>query len=131
MKKIVLFLIIIFPFCISINAQETTKPINDKEIVRNVSVLDIEGETFNNVSVIMKSVSPDSGWSTSYYVRVKVKNTTGKKKYDKIFNNAFLYVFSDGQIEIGNPNFIQLMIYKASSSDIWLGIIREKEGIYF
>lgn len=43
--------------------------------------------------------------------------------------NAYLYVFSDGQIQIGRPKFSQLVIYSGKRANKYeKGIIREKEA---
>ena len=41
-----------------------------------------------------------------------------------------MYVFSNGQIQVGKPNFDQLIIFKSSTDNRYIGVIREKEGIY-
>ena len=44
--------------------------------------------------------------------------------------NVFLYVFSNGQVQVGKSNFDQILIQKSSYSDDFIGKIREKEGIF-
>ena len=43
--------------------------------------------------------------------------------------NAYLYVFSDGQIQVGRPKFSQLVIYSGKRANKYeKGIIREKKA---
>ena len=60
---------------------------------------------------------------------------TVNRSIKKTFRNVFLYVFSDGQVQVGQPtgkkkSFNQIIITKSASSDDYVGMIREKEGIY-
>lgn len=112
------------------NEQETAKPLTDMEVVRKVAYLDIEGEIYENVTILFKSVTPDYFITDKYKVKVKVTNKKGKSVYKKTFKNAFLYVFSDGQIQVGKNNFNQIVVTKPDSLDDYIGIIREKEGVY-
>ena len=112
------------------NEQETAKPLTDMEVVRKVAYLDIEGEIYENVTILFKSVTPDYFITDKYKVKVKVTNKKGKSVYKKTFKNAFLYVFSDGQIQVGKNNFNQIIVTKPDSLDDYIGIIREKEGVY-
>ena len=50
--------------------------------------------------------------------------------YKKTLKNVFLYVFSNGQIQVGKKNFDQIVVSKSKSTDENIGIIREKEGVY-
>ena len=50
--------------------------------------------------------------------------------YTKDFKNVFLYVFSNGQIQVGKKNFDQIVVSKSKTTDENIGIIREKEGVY-
>ncbi len=92
---------------------------------RNV-FLDIEGEYFDDVTITFKSISPDYFFTHTY--RVKVTDSNKKVIYNKTLKNAFLYVFSDGQIQVGRVNFDQIIIYNYNGD--YYGTIREKEGIY-
>lgn len=112
------------------NEQETAKPLTDMEVVRKVAYLDIEGEIYENVTILFKSVTPDYFITDKYKVKVKVTNKKGKSVYKKTLKNAFLYVFSDGQIQVGKNNFNQIVVTKPDSLDDYIGIIREKEGVY-
>lgn len=132
MKRIVLLLIMILSFGVSLYAQdsEKVKPLTDTEVVRRVSLLDIEGKNYEDVVVTMKSTTPDYFITDKYKVKVKVEDSTGKKVWSKTFKNAFLYVFSNGQVQIGKPNFDQIVISKSSYTGNWIGTVREKEGVY-
>lgn len=109
---------------------ETTKPLTDMEVVRKVAFLDIEGKYYENVTMTFKSISPDYFISDKYKVRVKVVDENGKTVFKKNFKNVFLYVFSNGQIQVGKKNFDQIVVSKSDLTDENIGIIREKEGIY-
>lgn len=132
MKRFVLLLILMLSFGISLYAQkpEKAKPLTDTEVVRKVSFLDIEGKNYEDVVVTMKSTTPDYLLTDKYKVKVKVEDSTGKKVWSKTFKNAFLYVFSNGQVQIGKPNFDQMVISKSSYTGNWIGTVREKEGVY-
>ena len=115
-------------FSIYADEPEKTSPITNKEITRNVSRLDIEGKSYENVTIQMCGIQGDVlSWPK---VKVKVKNSKGKKVWSKTFKNAYIYVFSDGQLQIGLKNFNQMMIFKLKDSNEWIGIVNEKEGIY-
>lgn len=132
MKKLVLFLVMLTISIVSFaqnSEKETTKPIFDTEIVRKVTVLDIEGKCYGNVIVTFKSNKPDFGWTDKNKVKVTVTDSSGKKLWNKTFKNSFLYVFSSGQIQVGKPNFDQIVIFKSLASGNWIGQVREKEGI--
>lgn len=133
MKKLVLFLVMLTISTVGFaqnSEKETTKPIIDTEIVRKVTVLDIEGKCYENVIVTFKSNKPDFVWTDKYKVKVTVTDSSGKKLWNKTFKNSFLYVFSSGQIQVGKPNFDQIVICKSSASGNWIGQVREKEGIF-
>jgi hypothetical protein len=59
---------------------------------------------------------------------VTVKDKKGKKIYKKDFIRSYLYIFNNGQIQIGKPKFNQIVIKR--DNDYWYGEINEKEGIY-
>ena len=107
---------------------ETSKPSTDTEIVRRCSFLDIEGKYYDDVTVTMKSTSPDYFFTKKYRVYVTVQNKKGKKIYKKTFKNCYLYIFSNGQVQVGQPKFDQIVIRRVGEQ--WYGEIKEKEGIW-
>lgn len=133
-KARMLALLIVMFFTTSLvfaqNEIETAKPLTDMEVVRKVSFLDIEGKSYENITISFKSVTPDYLISDKYKVKVKVIDKKGKLIYKRTFKSAFLYVFSNGQIQVGKNNFNQIIITKSNSSDDNIGVIREKEGVY-
>lgn len=131
-RMFVLFVVMFFTTSLVVaqNEPETAKPLTDMEVVRKVAFLDIEGKAYENVTISFKSVTPDYFISDKYKVKVKVVDKKGKSIYKKTFKNAFLYVFSSGQIQVGKNNFNQVLITKSKSSDDNIGVIREKEGVY-
>jgi len=128
MKRRILLIFLIFSFTTSIFPQEKISPLNDTEILRNVSSIDIEGEIFENVKITLKSISPDYFISDIFKVKVSIVDQNGKKVWNKTLKNVFLYVFSNGQIQVGKPNFNMILIQNNSGS--CYGKIREKEGVY-
>lgn len=131
-SKFVLLLMMFFAVSLVFaqNEPETTTPLTDMEVVRKVAFLDIEGKHYEDVTISFKSTTPDYFISDKYKVKVKVVDKDGKSIYKKTFKNAFLYVFSNGQIQVGKKNFSQIVISKSNSTDDHIGIIREKEGVY-
>lgn len=132
-KKVLLFLVMLMTYVVSFaqsNDSEKIKPLLDTEIVRKCANLDIEGKYYENVTVTIKSNEPDYVWIDKYKVKVTVTDASGNKVWKKTLNNSFLYVFSDGQIQIGKKNFYKMVILRSSSSGNWEGVVREKEGVY-
>lgn len=81
MKKLVLFLVMLTISIVGYaqnSEKETTNPILDTEIVRKVTVLDIEGKCYGNVIVTFKSNKPDFVWTDKYKVKVTVTDSSGK-----------------------------------------------------
>lgn len=109
---------------------ETAKPLTDMEVVRNVAYLDIEGKIYENVTMTFKSITPDYIISDKYKVKVKVVDKEGKSVYKKTLKNVFLYVFSNGQIQVGKIHFDQIVVGKSPLTGDNIGVIREKEGVY-
>ena len=137
MKKIIFFIILSFSFSqLPVFAQnddpEKASPMMDTEIVRRVKQFDIEGFLYTDVDVIIKSISPDDIFTDKYRVKVKVTDASDKIVWKKTLKNVFLYVFPDGQVQVGKPNFNKLIIYSDKTSDnkYKSGKIREKEGEY-
>lgn len=130
MKRLLFFFAFLLSFSVGILAQESAKPLTDMEVVRRVAVMDIEGELYENVLVTMKSTSPDYFITDKYKVKVTIQDADGKNIWKKTMKNVFLYVFSNGQVQVGKSNFDQILIQKSSYSDDFIGKIREKEGIF-
>lgn len=128
MKLRVLIILLFFTLPTSLFSQEKTTPLVDNEIMRNVSRMDIEGQEYENVKVTLKSMSPDS-FSEKYRVKVTIVDTEGNEVWKKTLKGVFLYVFSDGQIQVGQPNFSKILIQK-NYTGLYIGKIREKEGVY-
>lgn len=132
MKKLVSILVMAF-FALAICAQEepeTTSPLTDVVVVRKVDRLDLDGEILRNVEVTLNPVSPDYLINDKYKVKVKVTDFRGKKIWKKTLKGVFLYVFSNGQIQVGRKNFRPLVIWEPTLTDGTTGIIREREGVY-
>ena len=100
------------------------------EIMRSVAYIDIEGKYYSDVTMTFKSISPDYFISNKYKVKVNVVDNNGKSVYKKTLNNAYLYVFSSGQIQVGRPNFSQIIVFPKDSKYESTCIIREKEGVF-
>lgn len=130
MKKIVILFLLIGSFSANIFAQETAKPLTDMEVVRKVAVLDIDGDIFYNAVMTFKSISPDYFISDRYRVKVTVEDAKGRVVWKRTFRNIFLYVFSNGQVQVGKPNFDIIVVYKNPETGNYIGKVREKEGIY-
>lgn len=128
MKLRILLIFLLFNLTTALFAQETAKPMNDTEIERSVSIMDIEGKKYENVKVTLKSISPDYFISDIYRVKVTIVDMKGKVVWKKTLKNVYLFVFSSGQIQVGKPNFDKIVIYK--NDYFSTGKIREKEGIY-
>lgn len=128
MRKSLLFLVMLTISIVSFaqnSEPEKAKPMTDTEIVRKCAFLDVEGKYYENVTVTLKSNS-----TYVYKVKVTVTDASGSKVWNKTFKNAFLYVFYNGQVQVGKSNFDKLVITKSSSTDDWIGVVREKEGVY-
>ena len=132
MKRIFILLFFMLSLTLSGFAQEpeSARPLTDTEVVRRVAIMDIEGQLFYDVVVTMKSTSPDYLITDKFKVKVTITDSNGKKIWKKTFKNAFLYVFSNGQVQVGKRNFDQILIQKSSLTEDFLGKIREKEGIF-
>lgn len=133
MKRILLFLMMLTINIVGFaQSDETEKasPMTDTEIVRKCAILDVEGKYYDNVTVTIKSNQPDFFFTDKYKVKVTVTDASGFKVWNKTFKNAFLYVFPNGQVQVGKQNFDKLVIAKSSSTGEWIGMVREKEGVY-
>ena len=130
MKKILLLFAMLLTFTLNVFAQEKANPVTDHEVVRRVALIDIEGATYENVVVSMKSASLDDFITGKNKVEVVITDSQGEKIWKKTLKNVFLYVFSNGQVQVGQRGFNQIVIFKSSLTDDFGGIVREKEGIY-
>ena len=136
MKKFVYFLVLFLIVSVNSVAQsgtetETSRPSFDTEIVRKCASLDIEGKDYRDVLVTIKSISPDYFFTDKYKVRILVDDEKGNRVYRKTLNNAYLYIYSNGQIQVGKPKFNQVIIRRGIlMEDMWFGTIREKEGVW-
>lgn len=135
MKKILTLLVLLLSLHTPLLAQngqsEKSVPLHDAEVVRRVLSLDIEGKVYSDVTVFIKSIRPDHFFTDKHKVKVQITDTTNRLIWKKTFKNAYLYVFSNGQVQVGRPKFNQLVIYDSKFSGKYdRGIIREKEGVY-
>ena len=130
MKKTLLLFAMLLAFTSNVFAQEEAKPLMDREVMRRVALIDIEGTTYENVVVSMKSASLDDYIKGENKVEVVIPDSKGKKIWEKALKNVFLYVFSNGQVQIAQGGFVQIVIDKLSQTDDFVGMVREKEGIY-
>ena len=129
MKSRLTLLVVLFNLCLTSFGQEKTSPLTDVTIERFVSMMDIEGKKYENVTVRIKSVSAtNSIWGINR-VNIKIKSSEGETLWRRTFMDTYLYVFSEGQIQVGKPNFNMIIIYR-DDNGIYTGIIREKEGVY-
>lgn len=131
MKKY--FLIFIFSFINLIsfaqnNNIESVQPTYNTEISRYCyAILNIDNKKiYYNCNIYLKSLSPDI-FNGTYRVKVKIKDSENKILYKNIFKNDYLYIFSNGQIEIGRPRLDRIIIYNINGK--WYGEIN-KNGIY-
>ncbi|MCZ8367799.1 hypothetical protein [Flavobacterium sp.] len=129
MKLKILLIFVFLNINTNLISQEKAKPMTNTEIMRNVSKIDIEGKEYENVKITFKSISPDYYFSDIEKVKVSIVDMEGKEIWKKTLKNVYLYVFSDGQIQVGKPNFSKILI-KRNESGTYNGIIREKEGVY-
>ncbi len=129
MKLRILLTFLFLNFTSILFSQETANPLTDTKIMRKVSRIDIEGKVYENVEVTLKSISPDYFVSDKHKVKVVVEDMNGTKIWKKNLKNVFLYVFSNGQIQVGKQNFNKILILKDDLGEFY-GKIRVKEGIY-
>ena len=132
MKRIILMMLFLISCSANIIAQEreTARPLTDTEVVRRVALLDLEGKYYYDVVMTFKSTTPDYFITDKYKVKVTVKDSDGKTVWKKKLKNVFLYVFSGGQVQVGKKHFNQIVVQKSKDSDCFIGIVREKEGVY-
>lgn len=109
--------------------RESTTPLYDIEVTRKVDFMIIEDKTYEDVTVKLKSISPDYILKDKFRVQVTLTNNKGKKIWKKTLKNVYLYMFSHGEIHVRNQHFLQLLILKNEEKNVYFGIINEKEGI--
>ena len=107
---------------------EKVPPQYGLEVERDLSFICIEEASYNDVKINIESSLPVAGPLSN--VRIKVYNSKGKKLYKKTLYNSCLYVFKDGQIQVGRPLFNQALIMKSKRTGTWMGEISEKKGFY-
>ncbi len=131
-KKTLMILVLLMSISLTFAQKEpeTVMPLTDMEVMRHVAYLDIEGQIYENVIMTFKSITPDYIITDKYKVKVKVINKDKKPIYKKTLKNVFLYIFSNGQLLVGRKNFDQIVVQKASTTEDYIGVIREKEGVY-
>lgn len=124
MKRILLLLMATFTIACSFAQSDT-------EIVRRCCFMIVERKFYKDCVVTLKSISPNH-FTDKYKVKVLVTDENGKKVYKKTFKNSHLYISGEGEIEVGQGNFLQLNIFRVKGriKDSWSGEINEKEGIY-
>jgi hypothetical protein len=125
MSFLFLFIVIsIAGFAQDSKETEESKSLPNTEIFRH----NIEGFIHKDVTVTIKSLNKTTLDSR---VKIRVKNSKGKVIYKNTFRNDYLYIFSDGQIQVGIPKFNKLIIYPyENEKGKWYGKIRWKEGIW-
>ena len=124
MKQIFIVMLCVFLFSMKVMAE---KPVYGIELDREVEMAIIEGETYWNVVIELKS---DDDFSSGVKILVK-DSMTGKKIYKKKFKKSYLYVFTpEGTVVVGVGDALtQVIIGKSNETGSWLAKIREK-GIY-
>jgi len=130
MKQLITVLVFLFTMVLSSAAQESARPLLDQEVVRNVSVINVEGTEYYNVTVSLKGQTTDKTDAKQYWVKVEIKEGDGNVVWKKTLLPACLYVYQSGQIEVGRKDLVQLIILKSEITEKLVGVIREKEGIY-
>lgn len=135
MKKILFLFTLILSCQLSLHAQEnkvaeSVTPTENVEISRKVYLLDIEGKDYHDVTVNIESLSPNPLVSDKYRVKVLVTDSDGKKIYKNKFKDCYLYIFSNGQIQIGKPRLNKVVLGEPIMGKSGYGIIREKEGVF-
>jgi len=99
------------------------------KVMRHLESVDIEGEIYESVDFIVKNMKPSSSVSTGNN-KVEVEIRQGKKSiYYNCFKNSYLYIYSTGQLQVGQPNFYLVIIYPEEGGK-FTGIIRAETGVY-
>lgn len=115
-------------FAILSFAQESVRPTYGIDLERRVSIAEIDGNPYRDVTVEIKAAEITDVFVEG--VKVIVRDRDNKKVYKKRFSKSRLYAFSDGTIQIGKGNALTNMsIFKDKVTGDWCMILREK-GIY-
>lgn len=134
MKKYIIALLLLSVSVASFAQKQQSKdgvaPLDDAEILRRVSVMDVDGVIYEKVDVTIKSISPDYIFNYTYRVKATVSDKDGNVLWKKTLKNTRLYLFPDGQLQVGRPNFYTLVIYKTGVPDDYHCVVREREGVY-
>lgn len=125
-KLILLFAIFLSAFS---TYGETVDPLYDTKVMRFCDTLCIENDWYENVTVSMICISPDYFIHNNPRVKIRVKDKDGNLIWKKTLYNTYLYVFSRGQVQIGKPNFNQIVIWR-SPLGYYYGMVSIEEGIY-
>lgn len=108
---------------------ERVRPLVGQEVERRVAEIDIEGTIYCDAMVVLKC-TPHPIFPERLRVKVKVKATSGKKVFSKTLKKSLLFVYPDGQIEVGRGGFCQMLLTAPNEQGIATGKIRHKEGLY-
>ena len=109
---------------------ESVTPTLNIGISRQISYANINGNSYDDVEVYIKSFY-DFWTGTTPIVKIKVTSIeTGEILYKKRFSNTYLYIFRDGQIQIGRKNLDKIIISKPSFSNRWNMRINEGGIVY-
>lgn len=133
MKKLLSILIIFFcavapTFANNDDESERIPPHYNTKIEHNLTSLDIEGTVIHDVRMVFESSGPEVGRFVPF-VNVRVYNSKNKCIYRRRFENCYLYIFSNGGIQVGLPRYNKVVIFPNEVSDFY-GYIREREGVY-
>lgn len=125
MKKL-LFIAAFLLSAIGTYAQGEVNPSFNVNVEKIVAHFDIEGKGYDNVAASFTSKNTEK----KNTVTIIVVNDKRKKVYKKTISNSFLYVYPNGQIEVGKPDFTQVVVGESNvSSNRWIGKIRIKTGV--
>lgn len=133
MKRLILLLFLFcsfsnFSFANERDSIESVKPTMNLEISRKVKYLQIDDIGFRDYNELFYDIKLVSKWNElTPIVKVVIKNNEGKTIWKKTFKNTYLYLFSNGQIQVGKPRFDQIIIYNKLNPSCY---INTKEGLY-
>ncbi len=110
---------------------ESVKPVRNTVVERKVTSIDIDGVTYSNVTVSVQAINHRH--YNHHKVKIAIKDVMGKKLWGKTLKDVYLYVFTDGQVQVGQGTFIQLLIEKMAKptpKGEFTATFREKQGIF-